>query len=261
MKYYELLTGFCFLSNFIYAEPPRSPPIELLSGFTMDGKIPMIDFYIDGTFKDGDVSCFYLKADIDGYIEQIQRKEVGYYGETDVWLYQALEAYPIKGKDVLIIGSNKPWYESMVIAYGGNPITIDYNKIITDDVRLIVMTVEEFNKSPKKVDIVFSISSIEHDGLGRYGDPLNPIADLEFMLTCSKKYLKPDGHMILAVPVGEDCIAWNAHRIYGRHRLPLLINSWNIIATFGFSEEDYWRGLGDCGHQPIFYLSPKNDLK
>jgi hypothetical protein len=30
----------------------------------------------------------------------------------------------------------------------------------------------------KKVDFAWSFSSFEHDGLGRYGDPLNPFAEL-----------------------------------------------------------------------------------
>lgn len=257
MKGRNLLICFCSFFSTLMAEPPRRPPIEMLDGYTMNGTIPMLDRYIDGSCQEDPNSYFYSQQEIDEYIAKVKRKEDNYYGATDTWLYQALEEYPIVEKDVLIIGSFQPWYESVVLAYGGRPTTVEYNKIVTDDNRLTVMTVEEFNKNPQKYDLILSISSIEHDGLGRYGDPLNPIADLEFMATCKQKYLKENGHMILAVPIGEDCIVWNAHRIYGHRRLPLLINGWDIVATFGFNETDLSRHLGECDHQPIFYLSYK----
>lgn len=42
------------------------------------------------------------------------------------------------------------------------------------------------------MDFAFSYSSLEHNGLGRYGDPLNPNADLQDveMLTC---IIRPGG--------------------------------------------------------------------
>ena len=39
-------------------------------------------------------------------------------------------------------------------------------------------------------DVVLSISSFEHDGLGRYGDPLNPDGDLAAMRS-TRRLLKP----------------------------------------------------------------------
>lgn len=177
-----------------------------------------------------------------------------YYGKTDLWLYKALEKYPIFEKEVVIIGSTIPWYESVVIAYGGHPTTIEYNKIISDDERLNLMTVEEFNNNPKKFDVILSISSIEHDGLGRYGDPINPTGDLEFMSTAKEKYLKDDGIMILAVPTRRDCLTWNAHRIYGPLRLPLLLKDWHLFDTFGFQESAFTNPLGDQTYQPIYCL-------
>lgn len=44
----------------------------------------------------------------------------------------------------------------------------------------------------------------------RYGDPVNPVGDLQTMaqISCS---LKPGGFLFLAVPVGRDLVFWNAH--------------------------------------------------
>jgi hypothetical protein len=43
------------------------------------------------------------------------------------------------------------------------------------------------------------------------------------------KHLAPSGLVYLAVPVGEDRVYWNAHRIYGEARLPLLLDRWDVV--------------------------------
>ncbi len=267
MRIFVYLSVLCYFFTYGYSEPPREMPAELRNQFTMGGKIPVFDWYLDSTcpqkefqviLQDGSSASLYSKEIINNYIERIKRKESFYYGETDVWLYQALEKYPIYGKDVAIVGSVTPWYESVVIAYGGRPTTIEYNKIVTDDDRFTPMTVSEFNQNPKKFDIILSISSIEHDGLGRYGDPVNPTADLEFMAMVKEKLLKKDGAMILAMPVGRDCLYWNAARVYGPLRLPVLLKGWNAMDTFGFREAEFFGRLGNYGYQPVFYLIPEH---
>ena len=54
---------------------------------------------------------------------------------------------------------------------------------------------------------------IEHIGLGRYGDPLDPDGDLKAIAEL-KRVLKPGGHLLFVVPVGKKRIQFNAHRIY-----------------------------------------------
>lgn len=49
----------------------------------------------------------------------------------------------------------------------------------------------------------------------RYGDPLNPNADLEMMEALLKNHMCPGGLLLLAVPVGKDTLVFNAHRVYG----------------------------------------------
>lgn len=235
--------------------PPKTIPKELYAQFTMNGKIPVLESYYNDTYA-SDKPRVYSKKSIDERVQKIQEGALGHYGITDKWLYEAFTAYPIRGKEVVIIGSASPWYESMVIAYGGHPTTIEYNSLVTDDPRLTVMTPAQYQQNPKKFDLILSISSIEHDGLGRYGDPLNPNADLQFMERAKKELLKPTGHMLLAVPIGQDALTWNAHRIYGRLRFPLLIKGWKILQTFGFTTAEFQGRLGNYGYQPVFYLAP-----
>ncbi len=114
------------------------------------------------------------------------------------------------------------------------------------------MNHEELLKSGIKTDIAISFSSFEHDGLGRYGDPLNPNGDLEAMQT-AKDFLKDDGFMLFGVPQGEDCLVWNAHRIYGKKRLPLLLKGWKVLDVFE-QESPEGQEIGKYDIQPLMVL-------
>jgi hypothetical protein len=54
---------------------------------------------------------------------------------------------------------------------------------------------------------------VEHVGLGRYGDPLDPDADLKAMREL-RRVLAPNGNLLFVVPVGRPAIYFNAHRVY-----------------------------------------------
>lgn len=231
----------------LLAEPPRSIPPEYLSKFTLNGQIPVKSWYLDGTYQE---PLIYDFDTIETMKKRILAGEVNHYGTTDPLLYQALNKYPIHGKKIAIMGSTVPWYEAMVLAYGGFPVTIEYNKIESRHPDLRIMTVEEYEAKPELFDAIISISSYEHDGLGRYGDPINPEGDL-IAMEKTKKMLKRGGILFLAVPVGKDLIYWNAHRIYGAIRLPLLFSGWKVLDTFGFQESDFQRSQEE---QPVFVL-------
>jgi hypothetical protein len=52
------------------------------------------------------------------------------------------------------------------------------------------------------------------------------------------------GLFYLAVPIGADCLCWNAHRIYGERRFPKLISGWKIIDKCGFNRHIFKREVG-----------------
>ena len=63
------------------------------------------------------------------------------------------------------------------------------------------------------------------------GDPIDPDADIAAMRNL-KNSIIPGGLLYLAVPVGEDTILWNQGRIYGKLRLPRLLEGWDLVGTF-----------------------------
>jgi SAM-dependent methyltransferase len=54
---------------------------------------------------------------------------------------------------------------------------------------------------------------VEHIGLGRYGDPIDPEGDLKAIAEL-RRVLARGGSLLFVVPVGKPRIQFNAHRIY-----------------------------------------------
>lgn len=83
------------------------------------------------------------------------------------------------------------------------------------------------------VDFVITYSSLEHSGLGRYGDSLNPYGDLEAaaQIWCM---LKPGGLLFLGLPYDStgSRIEFNAHRIYGPERMKHIASSFEQLDFF-----------------------------
>lgn len=59
---------------------------------------------------------------------------------------------------------------------------------------------------------------VEHIGLGRYGDPLDPMGDLKAMKEL-QRVLRQNGDLLFVVPIGEARIQFNAHRIYNYRQI------------------------------------------
>lgn len=132
------------------------------------------------------------------------------------------------GASVLVLGSSVPWLECFLA-------TRDAREILTVEYRAIrwhpdfprtewsSLTFDEFmNSAPyPRFDRLISYSSVEHSGLGRYGDAIDPEGDLISLLTASR-WLTPDARVYLALPVGPDAVLFNRHRVYGNKRLKLI---------------------------------------
>jgi len=73
----------------------------------------------------------------------------------------------------------------------GRPTTVDDNPITFDDPRIAFVKTPIPRSLDGSFHAAFSISSFEHDGLGRYGDPIDPDADLKAMHRM-KKLPRPD---------------------------------------------------------------------
>lgn len=217
-------------------------PSELYSAFTMNGTIPVVSQSVQTAPS---TPAAYSQKQIQELIGMARSKRP--FGPTDPHVYQAIEKYidTIKEKQVAVFDSSKPWYESILLSYNAHPTSINA-QFTTDDPRIAFASHLE-----GAFDAILSISHLKSAGLSH---PLNPNADIEAMAQM-KLHLKKDGLLLLAVPVGKNCLVWNSHRIYGESRLKVLLKGWRILSYHGFTFEDLLKD-GSLNHQPIIALRP-----
>ena len=159
----------------------------------------------------------------------------------------------LSGKKCLVLGSISPWVECLLLHFNAeNVTTLDY---ITPECNYKINTLSIDNyKKEMKYDVIISFSSLEHDGLGRYGDPINPNGDID---ACIEAYsmLNNDGYFICGIPIGNGVIQGNYHRIYNKKRISKLFSLFkNFIGSVNyqtFDEKLNYTG-NDWQNQPIF---------
>lgn len=249
--------------------PPRQMPEELVAGFTMDGSIELGEFFVDDTMGGQGSHYKYPRRDIDHMIKGAAAALGSTRGgrKNDHWIADALKANRdiIKGGDVLIYGSMEPWYEAMMIAMEAKSVTtVEYNELTYDHPGITTATPQELPaivEAKGGFDVALSISSFDHDGLGRYGDPLEPNNDLRAMRT-ARCFLKDTGVLVATVPIGPDVVVWNLHRRYGERRLPWMLDDWMVEHVVGWKGDDMLTKVANWrqSYEPVFVPTPVHVL-
>ena len=206
----------------------------------------LIDALVNIGKKNGDFSC----ADYPKSVPQL-------YQAMDRILGEEAAANPDRKWRVLIGGAISPWVEAVVLSRSGMNIeklvTTDYNPIDIQSDQIEFIHMEELkSKRPDPLfDLIISYSSIEHDGLGRYGDPLNPDGDFAAMKEFSLM-LKPNGYLVLGVPMvkrGTGIVRRNGLRLYSEKRVERLKQGFTQIG-----EKIVVSNLVDWKYQPVLVL-------
>ncbi len=125
------------------------------------------------------------------------------------------EINPNKHTDI----SSKLYFSSIVSAF----IPVDFYDYRPAELNLTNLTSKhtDLTKLAFPSDHFPSLScmhTVEHIGLGRYGDPIDQNGDLKATEEL-KRVLKPDGSLLFVVPVGKPRIQFNAHRIYSYEQI------------------------------------------
>jgi SAM-dependent methyltransferase len=155
-------------------------------------------------------------------------------GDRDVeWSWVAAQIPDNPGK-VLDFGCGSAFLGFIATRKGGEVIGLDRQEINLpfriNNLEIQKGDILDFNFKSKKFDVIINCSSIEHVGLlGRYGSTDEKKGDLFAMERLRQVLKAPDGIMILTVPVGKDAVFLPLHRVYGTHRLNLLLRGFRIV--------------------------------
>jgi SAM-dependent methyltransferase len=79
--------------------------------------------------------------------------------------------------------------------------------------------------------------TIEHIGLGRYGDELDSDGDIKAIEEL-KRVLQPGGDLLFVTPVGKPKVQFNAHRVYSYEQIvnyfsPLTLKEFSLVPDKG----------------------------
>ena len=237
----------------VHRPPLEQLPKELVDEFTMHGEMQTTYWYRSEAYGDS------MSDDKNQIIGQVNEENVNIYlkdldnahnmtaygGYGDIYLYKMMEKNKaeLKGESLAVLGTQSPWVEANGIKLGMAKITtLDYTRLKYQndrDGQLSWRHVFDFfdesmsNKQIEQFENAASYSSVEHSGLGRYGDPLDPIGDVKAVkqMHCM---IKPGGLLFLGLPMSTDntsVLVYNAHRLYGTKRMALLLgtNEWDVL--------------------------------
>eukprot|EP01084_Bolivina_argentea_P164963 286701_1 len=227
--------------------PPKweELPVALQNEYTFHNTTLFKHWYLNNVQNENkNWKLVWTKQDINNQIITVQNGSISQlprlpYGAKPAqqfynFLTSAKYANRIMNANVIVIGSQQPWLEVSLLAAGVSHVTTaEYGVIEMGHPKMTWIHPSKFNESYIDMyDIAIQFSSLEHSGLGRYGDPIDPIGDVKMMnqISC---LVKPNGLMFYGTPVSDDCIAWNAHRYYGPKRLRLMFMQWRIIDAVG----------------------------
>jgi hypothetical protein len=106
------------------------------------------------------------------------------------------------------------------------------------------------------VESLSSLHAVEHFGLGRYGDPIDPTAPFKAMQTMAR-VIQPGGRLYFSVPIGRQRLQFNGQRVFSpvrvlSHLQPLRLVSFAAVDDIGaFREaanpEDFAEANCACG--------------
>jgi hypothetical protein len=90
------------------------------------------------------------------------------------------------------------------------------------------------------IESLSCMHTIEHIGLGRYGDPIDPDGDIKAMKELSR-VLAINGNFFFVTPIGKPTIQFNAHRIYSYEQIisyfpDLILREFSMVPDNGLEE-------------------------
>ncbi len=131
-----------------------------------------------------------------------------------------------------------------VLSAGTKTVFVDYRPLKVQLSNLIPLG-GDIVRLPFHTGSITSLSCLhvlEHVGLGRYGDPINPRGS-QLAAAELQRVLAIGGRLFLSVPVGRERVCFNAHRVFEPSTVPKLfqgleLKSFSLVDDAGrFHEE------------------------
>ena len=84
------------------------------------------------------------------------------------------------------------------------------------------------DRDEKSIQSLSSLHVIEHIGLGRYGDSLDPDGSKKALLEL-QRVLAKSGRLYISIPVGVERVCFNAHRVYNPETITNILSELKLL--------------------------------
>lgn len=187
----------------------------------------------------------------------------GDYFHQDLWASRKIfVANPQEHWD---IGSRVDGFISHLLTFRSVNI-IDIRSLESDIDGLIFHQgdVTSLNFSDNSLTSLSCLHAMEHIGLGRYGDPVDPMGYMKGMLEL-QRVLSPGGILYFSVPIGCERVEFNAQRVFNPSTI---VNAFHELELIDFSAIDEsgkfiasadWKLFGDVRRSCGLFVFKKPD--
>jgi len=155
----------------------------------------------------------------------------GHYYHQDLYIAKKIFS---KRPDVhLDIGSRIDGFIAHLLAFGQRTVLGDVRPIISNDQNLssICIDLSSQLKVPisQKYDSISSLHVVEHVGLGRYGDRIDPAGHIKAIHNLTS-LLSHNGTLYLSFPIAKySRIEFNAHRVLSLSEAKLIFDNLGLV--------------------------------
>lgn len=133
------------------------------------------------------------------------------------------------GSSVLTLSVLSAWVDTIFVDYRPLRATLSRLHPVTGDILRL----------PFPDNAVHSLSClhvIEHIGLGRYGDPIDPEGSISAAVEL-QRILQPGGQLFLSLPIGRERVCFNAHRIHSPESVTKLFDQLRLV-EFSYVDDE-----------------------
>jgi SAM-dependent methyltransferase len=190
-----------------------------------------------------------IEPSLKGFYRRISEPPIpNLKGDRDIEYSWIAANMPEGPGEALDFGSGPSYMGLIAVRKGFNVTAVDIEPVKWfykhPNFKFIQGDIFKLEFSPAYFDLIINCSTIEHVGLaGCYRiTESRPDGDIEAMKIL-KTILKPNGTMLLTIPVGRDKVFTPLHRVYGQERLPKLLEGWKVLKKEFWIKDDQNRWI------------------
>lgn len=166
---------------------------------------------------------------VEDYIDQSGVHKLDWRDAETAFAAEMLFGRFSRDERILDIGSNRLFINGLCASLKVISLDVRPRVISTPNETLLLGDSKNIPLPDGSVDTILCLNALEHFGLGRYGDRIDPDADY-LAVAEWRRVLRPGGLLVFSTTISSrgEFLAFNAHRIYSYERIHALCEGFQV---------------------------------